>query len=255
VKLCIDIGNTQIFLGLYRNQELIAQFRYNTASGSSSDQFGLFLKSILKEHDIETKEIDSVGVASVVPDMDYSIRSACIKYLNKIPKFLNAESKTDITLHYKIPSELGADRIANTIGAVNIFPEQNLIIIDFGTATTVCAVTKHKEYLGGAIIPGLKTSAKALSLATAKLPLVEIKRPALDITTSTKHSIQTGIYYGQLGAVKELVNRFKEKFFATHECVVIATGGFAYLFQDEQLFNVHVPDLVLKGINYYINNE
>ena len=144
--------------------------------------------------------------------------------------------------------EVGADKIANAIGALSRFPGRNLVIVDFGTATTLCAVTKDKEYLGGIITPGISISMAALESQTARLPAVEIVRPAEVLGRSTVESIQSGLYYGTLATVRALAAAVTKEHFAGEPPVVIGTGGFGRLFEDERLFDEFVPELPLLGL-------
>ncbi len=144
--------------------------------------------------------------------------------------------------------DVGADRIANAIAATQQFPATNLIIIDFGTATTFCAITAQKAYLGGAILPGVRLAVDALSNNTAKLPAVEIVKVEQALGRSTIESIQSGVFYGALGACRELILRIKKEAFPGQEVLVLATGGFASLFDKQGLYDQHLPDLVLQGM-------
>jgi type III pantothenate kinase len=158
--------------------------------------------------------------------------------------------KTGLKIKYRNPLEVGADRIANSIAGTHLYPDKNLLIVDFGTATTFCAVTREKDYLGGVIIAGLKISMEALETKTAKLPSVEIVSMREALGRSTVESIQSGLYFGQVGTVKEILQRLTKECFAdTEKPVVLATGGFAGLFEKEKIFDDIVPDLVLKGLN------
>jgi type III pantothenate kinase len=165
---------------------------------------------------------------------------------------LQAGTKTGLKIKYRNPLEVGADRIANAIAGVELFPNRNLIIVDFGTATTFCAISRTKEYLGGVIIAGIRISMEALESRTAKLPSVEITPTATTLGKSTTESIQSGLYYGQMGMVKEICARLTQECFLSEDPaerpLIIATGGFAGLFEKDQLFDSIVPDLVLRGL-------
>ena len=248
--LCIDVGNTQIHCGVYNNKQLIAEARYATNDDITSDAYGIFLKAILYEQNINIEDIKQIIISSVVPELDYQINNACICYLALTPIFLNVENYKKIR-NCKLPESLGADRVANFISATTLFPNKNLIVIDLGTATTVCVISKNYELLSGSIMPGLKTSAKALSSSTAKLPFVEIEKIDIGIVETTIDSIQTGLFYGHLGAIKELTTRFKNKFFANEQVTVIATGGFSKIYKGEEIFDYIIPDLVLRGLYIY----
>ncbi|MSO14565.1 type III pantothenate kinase [Rickettsiales endosymbiont of Trichoplax sp. H2] len=247
--LCIDVGNCQIHIGIFKDDKLVIQFRHNSSDGMSSDQFGIFLKMILAEKNINFKHIKNISICSVVPSLEYSIRAACIKYFGIRPFFLKVGAKTGLKLKYNNPAEIGADRIATAIGAVKLYPNTNIIIVDMGTATTVCAITKNKEYLAGAILPGIKSSAKVLSTETAQLPFVEIIKPQLKLGRTTKENIQIGLFYGQKGAIKELIDFITKYAFNNENYLVILTGGFSELYKDDKIFNISIPKLNFIGLN------
>ncbi|MBC7397834.1 MAG: type III pantothenate kinase, partial [Bdellovibrionales bacterium] len=161
---------------------------------------------------------------------------------------LQAGVKTGLKIKYRNPLEVGADRIANSIAAIQLYPGRDVVIVDLGTATTFCAVTRDKDYLGGAIIPGLRISMEALESRTAKLPSVEIVRPEVACGRSTIESIQSGLYYSHLGAMRELIGRYQKELFNDERPFVIGTGGFSRLFQGMDIFDAEIPDLVLYGL-------
>jgi len=245
--LCLDVGNSHIYGGVFAGDDIRLRFRH-ASKESTSDELGLFLKQVLRENDCDPSQVKQISIGSVVPELDYSLRSACIKYFSIDPFFLQAGVKTGLNIKYRNPLEVGADRIADAIAGTHRFPDTPLIIIDFGTATTLCVIDAKKSYLGGAILPGLGLSVQALSKQTAKLPTVDIMRMKAPIGRSTVESIQSGIYYGALGAVKELIGQIKSETFAGEEVSVLATGGFASLFDQEGLFDHLLPDLVLEGL-------
>lgn len=245
--LCIDVGNSHIYGGVFDGEEIKLRFRH-TSQVSTSDELGIFLKSVLRENGCSPEAISKIGICSVVPQIDYSLRAACLKYFSIDPFLLQAGVKTGLNIKYRNPVEVGADRIANAIAATHIYPNQNVIVIDFGTATTFCAINAQKAYLGGAILPGVRLSVDALSKNTAKLPAVEIIKIDNAIGRSTIESIQSGVYHGALGASRELIQRMKQEAFGTNKSLVLATGGFASLFDKQDLYDHLVPDLVLQGI-------
>lgn len=251
--LCLDVGNSQIFGGVFQDNDLIFNFRANSQQGTSSDQIGVFLKSVLRENHIDSNKIQKVAIASVVPSIDYSLRSAVLKYLKIEPFFLKAGVKTGLKIKYHNPLEVGADRIADAIAASHQFPNRNIIIGDFGTASVFCAINKNKEYLGGAILPGMRLSMEALAHNTAKLHSVEIINPENVVGRSTTESIQSGLYFGHLGAIKEFTTRITSTHFQNETPIIIGTGGFSHLFADEKLFTIIVPDLVLLGLKIALN--
>jgi type III pantothenate kinase len=246
--LCLDVGNTQIHGGVYLNEELISQFRKTSRQQFSSDEFGVFFRSVLRESKIDPDLIKDISICSVVPDLNHSLRNGCLKYFNKDPFFLKPGVKTGLKIKYRNPLEVGADRIANAIAAINLYPNKNLIVVDFGTATTFCVINKSKEYLGGIIIPGLKISMEALENQTAQLPIVEIKKVNDVIGKSTVESIQSGLFHGQIGMVRELKSKIIKEAFGDEDPIVLGTGGFSRLFENENLFNKIIPTLVLQGL-------
>ncbi len=248
--LCIDVGNTQIHGGVFDGEVLAAQFRKTSRQQFSSDEAGVFLRSVLRENKIDPDSIKDISICSVVPDLNHSLRSACLKYFNIEPFFLKPGVKTGLKIKYRNPLEVGADRIANAIAATHLYPNKNLIVVDFGTATTFCVISSAKEYLGGIILPGIKISMEALESHTAQLPIVEIKKVEEVVGKSTVESIQSGLYHGQIGMVRELKTKITNEAFKDEEPIVLATGGFSRLFEEEKLFKEILPTLVLKGLFY-----
>ncbi|XGC80560.1 type III pantothenate kinase [Bdellovibrio bacteriovorus] len=246
--LCLDVGNTQIYAGLFDKDKMLLSFRKNSKSGASSDETGIFLRSAIRENGFDPSKITKIAICSVVPEVIYSLRGACMKYFNINPFILQAGVKTGLKVKYRNPVEVGADRIANSIAATHLYPGKNLILVDLGTATTFCAVTKDKDYLGGSIVAGLRLNMEALESKTAKLPSVEIISMHEALGRSTIESIQSGLFYGHLGTIKELSERITKECFQDEKPLVIGTGGFAYLFEKEKIFDEIVPDLVLKGM-------
>lgn len=246
--LCLDIGNSQLLGGVFEENKLLARFRHDSRSSSSSDQIGVFLKAVLRENDIDTHQIRHIAICSVVPGMDYSIRAACHKYFSLEPFILTPASNTGLQIQYRHPPELGSDRIANAIAAMDLYPKKNLIVADFGTATTFCVITANKEYKGGVILAGMRLSMEALKNNAAKLFPVEILRPTSILGKTTAESIQSGLYYGQLATLKEITARITREVFAGEKPIIIGTGGFAHLFEKEGIFEMNTPDLVLHGL-------
>ncbi len=244
--LALDVGNTQIYGGVFREDKLLAKFRC-TSRSATPDEFGTFFKSVLRENGVEPKDITEVGICSVVPDLSYTLHRTSLKYFGLEPFLLQGGIKTGLNIKYKNPLEVGADRIANAIAASELFPAKDLVIVDLGTATTFCAVSKKKEYLGGVIMPGLRISMEALASRTAKLPRVEIAKPGELVGKTTIDSIQSGLYYSSLLAIKGISAKIKSDYF-TEDALVIGTGGFSKLFEDAGVFDRVIPDLVLLGI-------
>jgi type III pantothenate kinase len=246
--LCLDVGNTQIYGGVYVLSELKATFRRTSSVRCSSDEFGTFIRSVLRENDIDPRAIRNAAICSVVPDVVHSLRNCFRKYFGFEPFLLQPGVKTGLKIRYRNPLEVGADKIANAIGAISRFPGRDLLIVDFGTATTVCAITKDKEYLGGIISPGIQTSMAALESNTARLPTVEILRPPEILGRTIIESIQSGLYYGTLATVRSLIASVTENYLSERNPVVLGTGGFGRLFEQENLFDVFLPELPLIGL-------
>lgn len=248
--LALDVGNTQIHGGVFADDELLVQFRKTSSAKSSSDEYGLFLKSVLRENDVDPKTIRHISICTVVPDLLHSLKGCCQKYFNISPFILQAGVKTGLKIKYRNPQEVGADRIANSLACVSMFPHKNLVIADFGTATTLCVVNKEKEYLGGAILPGVRISMEALESKTAKLPSVEIVQPETIVGRSTVESIQSGLYFGQFHMVKGMIEQIikEENWTGADQPLIIATGGFSRLYESQNFFHTIVPDLALRGL-------
>jgi type III pantothenate kinase len=246
--LCLDVGNSQIYCGVFEDDELVLQFRRTSSTRSSSDELGVFLRGALRENGIMPEQISRIAICSVVPDMLYSLRSCCQKYFHMEPLVMRPGIRTGLKISYKDPKEVGSDRIADAIGAVKLYPGRNVIVVDFGTATTVCAITKDREFLGGNIVPGVRLAMDALEEKTAQLPSVEIVPVTSAIGRSTIESIQNGLFWSNVGMVKELVARISDEVFADEAPLVIGTGGFAHLFDSVKLFDAVVPDLILVGL-------
>ncbi len=247
--LCLDVGNTHLLGGVFSKDSLILRFRYATPLLGTADQFGIFLVTLLKFHDLNAMEIEAIALSSVVPNHDYTLRHCFSRYFKAATYFvLQPSFKTGLNIRCSNPHEVGTDRIANAMGAVTTYPGVSLIVIDLGTATTLCAITKDADYLGGAILPGLRLCMETLKSNTAKLMAVDIEVPSTYVGKTTRESIQSGLYYGNLGALRELICGFKKEIFAEESVKVIGTGGFAHLYDRHGLFDVIMPDLVLLGL-------
>jgi type III pantothenate kinase len=246
--LTLDVGNSQIFCGVYEGDRLKITFRRTSGIRASSDEFGAFFRAILRENGIDPGEIGMAAICSVAPDAVHSLRNCFRKYFRFEPFLLQPGVKTGLKIRYRNPLEVGADKIANAMGALSRFPDRNLVIVDFGTATTLCAVGKGREYLGGIITPGIAISMAALESHTARLPVVEILRPAAVLGRSTVESIQSGLYYGTLATVRSLAASIGKEHFAGDPPLIVGTGAFGRLFAEENLFDEFVPELSLDGL-------
>jgi type III pantothenate kinase len=257
--LVIDIGNTNIVLGAYKDEKLIAEWRLSTDLLRTADEYGIQVINLFEANKLEISMIEGVIVSSVVPSIMYSIEHMIRKYFNTNPIVVGPGVKTGINIKYDNPKEVGADRIVNAVAAHYIY-KKALIIIDFGTATTFCAVKKNGDYLGGAICPGIKISSEALFQKAAKLPRVELVKSPSIIGKNTISSMQAGIVYGYIGQVDYIVNRMKYEMMqmGEEEPFVVATGGLAKLISEETK-NVDIvnPFLTLEGLKiiYKKNNS
>ena len=246
--LCLDVGNSLIVGGVFAGDDLQTQFRLTTQGKPTSDELGVFLRAALRENQVDPAEITSVALCSVVPDLVHSLRNASLKYFDLEPFVLQPGVKTGLEIRYSDPREVGSDRIADAIAAVHRFPDQDLIVVDFGTATTVEVIRKNRIYLGGTILAGLRLSMEALDSGTARLPTVEIVAPESAVGRSTVESIQSGLYYGTLGGIRLVIQRITEETFDGVRPTVIATGGFSSLYRDESDFDHIIPDRLLDGL-------
>ena len=246
--LCFDIGNTDIYGGVCKGRELVLEFRKANHFHPSADEFGVFVRQILSSKGVELDSLKAVAVASVVPDCVGMVKQASRSYLGIEPLILQAGVKTGLKIRTKNPAEVGADRIANAIAAVELYPGKDRIVVDMGTATTFCAINRKDEYLGGVICAGMSLSMNALAQNTAKLPYVDLVAPDDCLGKTTVESIQSGLYFGHLGLIREVVNRLRNEAFEGRDPVIIGTGGHARFFAEESLLSAYVPDLVLRGL-------
>ncbi|AEE96654.1 type III pantothenate kinase [Mahella australiensis] len=229
--LVMDIGNTNIVLGVYDDKKLISYWRIATDKNKTADEYGLSITQLFAYEHLSAETIDGIIISSVVPPIMYSIEHMCRKYFHRDPLVVGPGIKTGMNIKYDNPKEVGADRIVNAVAAYETYGGPD-IIIDFGTATTFCAVSDKGEYLGGAIAPGIKISSDALFERTARLPRVELAKPDTVIAKNTVNSMQSGIVYGYVGLVDYMVRRMALELDAGKPHV-IATGGLARLIASE----------------------
>jgi type III pantothenate kinase len=246
--LCLDVGNSTIYGGVFAEEGLRVQFRKSTHPLGSSDELGVFILSVLDANGVDPDRVERIAICSVVPAALHPLRNASLKYFDCEPFVLQAGVKTGLKVKYRNPHEVGADRIAVAIAAVDRNPGRNLIVVDCGTATTFDVITASADYLGGAIMPGVGTSAEALASHTAKLPRVEISRPAAVVGKNTVESIQSGLFHGHVGAIRHMLAEITKEAFADARPRVIGTGGFSRMFEAERVFDEVVPELVLLGL-------
>ncbi|MBI2370523.1 MAG: type III pantothenate kinase [Deltaproteobacteria bacterium] len=222
--LCIDVGNTNIMLGVYREETLVQSWRLETRPERTADEHGILLKDLFLHNALSTDDITGVVIACVVPPMLAALEEMAQKYFRIRPLVVGPGIKTGMPILYENPREVGSDRIANAVAAHERY-RQALIVVDFGTATTFDYVSAQGEYVGGVIAPGIIISAEALFEKAAKLPRVELARPRAVIGRNTVHSMQSGILYGYVALTDGIVRRMKDE--VGGDPLVIATGGLA----------------------------
>ncbi|MCP9464770.1 MAG: type III pantothenate kinase [Nitrospira sp.] len=242
----IDIGNTHIVWGIFEGSTLAAHWRLATNPRTTSDEYGILCTTLLERTPHGPQPIDGTIISSVVPALTGTVVSMVKTYFGCSPLVVDANCDTGLTLKYANPREIGSDRLVNAAAAYHKF-RRDLIIVDFGTATTFCAVTQAGEYLGGAIAPGLGISAEALFTRAAKLSKVELVRPPTVIGTDTASSIQSGLLFGYAGLVDTMVRRMEQEMGRTS--FVVATGGLASIIAPEtDTIHTIEPFLTLEGL-------
>ncbi len=244
--MAIDVGNTNIVLGIFNGKKLFKHWRISTNKFKTSDEYGMDFCNLFFYGNIVREDIKGIIISSVVPSLEYEIEKMCKDFFYIKPVIVAPGIKTGISIKIENPKELGADRIVNAVAAYYKF-KRECIVVDFGTATTFDYVTSKGEYLGGVIAPGLFISLNALAEKTSKLPHVEIEKVDKVIGTNTVSAIQSGIYFGYIGLVKEIINRMKRE--KNSNPLIIATGGIAPLISSEiKEINIIEPYLTLEGL-------
>ena len=220
--LTIDVGNTNTVLGLYEGEELIVDWRISTDKQKTIDEYGILLLNLFSSENLELDGVDEIIISSVVPPVINMLEEVSVRYFGLEPLVVGPGVKTGMEIRVDNPKEVGADRIVNAIAAYELY-EGPIIIVDFGTATTFCAVSEDGAYLGGSIAPGVDVSAEALFSQAAKLPKIELAVPENVIGKNTHDGLQSGIVYGYIDLVDGIVKRMQEEF--APEAQVVATGG------------------------------
>lgn len=245
--LVFDVGNTNIVLGAYKEEKLLDFWRVATDTQKTADEYGILIKQLFTHQGYSTEDVEAVVISSVVPPIMYTLEHMTRKYFKREPLVVGPGIKTGMNIKIDNPKEVGADRIVNAVAGYEIYGGP-LIIVDFGTATTYCAISKNGEYLGGAISPGVRISMDALYERTAKLPRVELVKPDTVICKNTINGIQSGVIFGYIGQVDYLVRRMKKELGAEN-AKVIATGGLSKLIASEsETIDVVNGLLTLEGL-------
>jgi type III pantothenate kinase len=248
-----DVGNTNTVLGVFENDELKHHWRIETNRNKTEDEYGMMIKALLAHENITFLDIKGVIISSVVPPIMETFERMCKKYFKQKLLVVGPGIKTGLNIKYENPREVGADRIVNAVAGIQEYGSP-LIIVDFGTATTYCYIDEAKNYMGGAIAPGIGISTEALYTRASKLPRIEIARPTDIIGKNTVSAMQAGILFGYVGQVDGIVARMKKQ--ANVEPKVIATGGLASLIAKEsEVIDIVDPFLTLKGLYLlYVRN-
>ena len=245
--LAIDVGNTNLEIGVFDGDELIGTWRMVTKTIRSSDEYGILMLSMLNHDHIQRENINGAIISSVVPGIMYSLTNSVRKYFRLEPLIVGPGTKTGISIETENPKEVGSDKICDMVGAYYSYGGP-AIVVDFGTATTFDFITKEGIFNAGAIAPGIQISADALWSKSAKLPNIEIAKPKNILGRNTIHSMQAGLVYGYIGLVEYIIKTMKEQT-KCPEATVISTGGYAKIIISEtKAINLHDPVLSLKGL-------
>lgn len=253
--LVIDVGNTNITLGVFDEEKIVGTYRITTKIPRTSDEFGLLFCDLLQVKEIDRTCINSVIIASVVPAIMYSLTSAIMKYLGITPLIVGAGTKTGIKVLTANAKEVGADRIVDLVAAYEEYGGP-VFVIDFGTATTYDLVTEDGKFTAGITSPGIRISANALWSDTAKLPEIEILKPDSILAKDTVSSMQAGLVYGNIGATEYIIKKVKKES-KLEKLKVVATGGLGKIIAEStDMIDIYDPNLTLKGLRYiYLKNS
>ncbi len=254
--LAIDVGNTNISLGLMQGKEVVGSFRLTTKTPRTSDEFGIAIKDLLHATDVEVEDVGAVIISSVVPKIMYSLNSAIIKYIHRTPMIVGPGIRTGISIRTDNPRDIGADRIVDIAYAYHTY-HKPVIVVDFGTATTFDYVSPEGIFSYTVIAPGLGISANALTSQTAKLPEIEIEKPRTILGKNTVSGMQAGVVYGYIGSVEYIIRQMKKEL-KLKECFTVATGGLGRVIACEtDEIDFYDPDLAFKGMQilYELNKQ
>ena len=245
--LVIDVGNTNMTMGVFDGEKLAATFRMMTKTPRTSDEYGVMITQLLKNNNIAVKQLEGSIIASVVPDVMHSLTSAVIRYLDTNPLIVGPGLKTGIKVVTEDPRAIGADRIVDAVAAYEKYGGP-VLVLDFGTATTYDLVLKDGEFAAGITAPGIRISSEALWTKTAKLPNIEIKKPKSILAQETISSMQAGLVYGQIGQTEYIIRKVKEES-GIEDMKVVATGGLGRIIADEtDAIDIYDSALTLDGL-------
>ncbi|GAB7057210.1 MULTISPECIES: type III pantothenate kinase [Paenibacillus] len=244
--LVVDVGNTNIVVGIYEGRQLLHHWRLSTNRSATTDEYGMMMVNLFRHADIRLEQVEGIIISSVVPPLMFVLEQLCLKYLKKTPLVVGPGIKTGLNIRYENPKEVGADRIVNAVAAIELYGSP-CIVVDFGTATTFDYIDEGGQYVGGAVAPGIGISTEALYQRAAKLPRIELTKPKSVVGRNTVASMQAGIIYGFAGQVDGIVDRIRQEFGS--EPKVIATGGLAELISSEsRTIELVDPLLTLQGL-------
>ncbi len=245
--LVIDVGNTNMTMGVFDGEKLAATFRMMTKTPRTSDEYGVMITQLLKNNKIAVEQLEGTIIASVVPDVMHSLTSAVIRYLDTNPLIVGPGLKTGIKVVTEDPRAIGADRIVDAVAAYEKYGGP-VLVLDFGTATTYDLVLKDGEFAAGITAPGIRISSEALWTKTAKLPNIEIKKPKSILAQETISSMQAGLVYGQIGQTEYIIRKVKEES-GIEDMKVVATGGLGRIIADEtDAIDIYDSALTLDGL-------
>lgn len=250
--LAFDVGNTNIVLGVFKDGELIQNWRLETDNSKSADEYGMIINQLFQFEGLDVKRVQDVIISTVVPSVLFTLQHLSVKYFHRRAIVVSQELETGLIINYDNPGQVGADRIVNAVAGIHKYGGP-LILVDFGTATTFCAITSDSQYIGGTISPGIKIASDALFEKTAKLPKVELEEPGQVICRNTIESMQSGLVYGHMGMVDFIIRKMKKELCefdkSGREPVVVATGGLATLIESGITTIDHIDKLLtLEGL-------
>lgn len=253
--LTMDIGNTNVKIGVFNGDDLVASWRISTMVSRTADEYGMVLYDLLRQHGVGFEDIKDIVISSVAPALNYTIEHMCLYYMHIQPTFVNCKTDTGIKLEYERNEELGSDRIVVSSSAYNIYGGP-VIVVDFGTATTFNLVTKDGRFVGGAIAPGIKTCLDSLVSSTAKLQPIDLKEPESVVGKNMRNGMQSGIVFGYTGLVKYMLEKFKA-IDGMQNAKVVATGGLSEIVNgvEPKLIDVIDRALALKGLKLIFDRK